>query len=142
MAEEGEVPRFPVPELLEAWPVGRRRLLPRDNDGRSLVEIKGNTLVDALGCLRSPKLAHPTRAGVKPLILGAFSTRSLFFNHHFLYIGAYYPPSCLSCWRECGRSARMTHIENRAPISNQAGNQYVYGNIYLSVHTNNDSVDF
>src|ERR1700735_323319 len=33
--------------------------------------------------------------------------------------------------------ARMTHIENRGPISNQAVNQYINGDAYLSVHTNN-----
>jgi hypothetical protein len=27
----------------------------------------------------------------------------------------------------------MTHINNRAPVSNQAVNQYIYGGAYLSV---------
>jgi hypothetical protein len=35
----------------------------------------------------------------------------------------------------------MTHIDNRAPISNQAVNQHIYGDAYMSVHTNNKSVE-
>jgi hypothetical protein len=52
MAEEGEVvaaesQNLAAPELLEAWPIRRKRLLSRAHDKRSLVEIKGNTLVHA-----------------------------------------------------------------------------------------------
>jgi hypothetical protein len=40
------------------------------------------------------------------------------------------------------KSARTSHIDNRGPISNQAINQYINGDAYLSVHTNNESVEF
>jgi hypothetical protein len=36
----------------------------------------------------------------------------------------------------------MAHVYNQGPISNQAGNQHIYGDAYLSVHVNNKSVEF
>jgi hypothetical protein len=36
----------------------------------------------------------------------------------------------------------MTHIDNGAPISNQAVNQYFQGSAYMSVHIKNGSAEF
>jgi hypothetical protein len=36
----------------------------------------------------------------------------------------------------------MAHIDNRAPISNQAVNQYFQGKTYLSVYIKNGSAEF
>jgi hypothetical protein len=70
------------------------------------------------------------------------------------YFGAYYHPTMtIVLESECLMAlislrgvdfsgARMTHIENRGPISNQAVNQYINGDAHLSVHTNNESVQF